>query len=388
MRAVCIREVQQSLKDSVKRLLEDKIKQFDVGSQFRVMDAEIRTPGGGVVVFQGMQNHTAESIKSLEGFDRAWIEEAQSLSERSLTLLRPTIRKPGSEIWASWNPRYPDDPIDKLLRGSPRIPDAIVIGTTFRDNPWFTDELRREMEWDRTTDYEKYQHVWEGDYEKHSEARVFKNWKEEAFVLPASQIFYVGADWGFSVDPATLVRCAEQTNDPTTGQPHTFIDKHTGDVRPRKRLFIDFDIFKVGVEIEDLPQFWDGLICGCTWPRQGPCNDPAMHGWARSWQIVADSARPETISHLVRHGFPGTEAARKGANSVKEGVIFLQSYDIRIHPRCVATLKEFKTYSYKRDPKTGLVTPVLEDKENHIIDPVRYAIEQLRGAMVQRKSVW
>jgi phage terminase large subunit len=112
LRSVCIREVQKSLKDSAKRLIEDKIKELGVGSDFDVMTDQIKSRGDGVILFQGMQDHNAETIKSLEGFNRAWIEEAQTLSEHSLTLLRPTIRAEGSEIWASWNPRRKTDAID------------------------------------------------------------------------------------------------------------------------------------------------------------------------------------------------------------------------------------------------------------------------------------
>ena len=95
-RVVCVREIQRTLEQSVKRLLDDKIEAFGVKDQFKTTNTQIETPGGGVIIFQGMQDHTAESIKSLEGFDIAWVEEAQTVSERSLTLLRPTIREPGS----------------------------------------------------------------------------------------------------------------------------------------------------------------------------------------------------------------------------------------------------------------------------------------------------
>ena len=101
---VCIREVQKSLNQSVKKLLEIKIEALGVSDMFTVRDNKITSKNGSMIIFQGMQNHTADSIKSLEGFDIAWIEEAQSISEMSLSLLRPTIRKPGSEIWATWNP--------------------------------------------------------------------------------------------------------------------------------------------------------------------------------------------------------------------------------------------------------------------------------------------
>jgi phage terminase large subunit len=140
--AVCVREVQKSLKQSVKKLLEGKIAALNAGAYFDVQDAQIKSTHGGLIMFQGMQNHTAESIKSLEGFDIAWVEEAQSLSQRSLDLLRPTIRKPGSELWFSWNPRESTDPVDALLRGDEPPPGAVVVEANYMDNPWLPDELR------------------------------------------------------------------------------------------------------------------------------------------------------------------------------------------------------------------------------------------------------
>lgn len=374
LRAVCVREVQASLEQSVKRLLEDKIKAYDLGHEFRVMNTHIDTPGGGIFIFNGMQNHTAESIKSLEGYHVAWVEEAQSLSKRSLNLLRPTIREDNSELWFSWNPRHETDPVDEMLRKNPP-PGSIVIQSSWRDNPWFPDVLRQEMEWDRLTDPDKYAHIWEGGYEKHSEARVFKNWRVEEFEAPSDAFFKLGADWGYSTDPSTLVRLHDQ--EPTT---------QNG--LKRKTIFIDHEVYRIGVEIDYMPQHFDGLLCGCKAPvivngvlveQPQPCRDPHLHGWARNWEVVADSARPETISYMQRHGYPRTVASVKGANSVKEGVIFLQGYDIVIHPRCVHTIDEFTMYSYVVDKLTGVPTNVLEDKKNHVIDPVRYAVEKLRS---------
>ena len=164
-RAVCIREVQKTLKESAKRLIEDKIGSMGVGAEFDCLNTEIKTPGGGVILFQGMQDHTAESIKSLEGFDVAWAEEAQTLSARSLEMLRPTIRKPGSELWFSWNPRNAADPVDQLLRGHEPPPGAVVVRANYNDNPFFPQELADEREYDRRTKPDRYGHIWEGEYE-------------------------------------------------------------------------------------------------------------------------------------------------------------------------------------------------------------------------------
>ena len=335
--SVCVREVQKSLNQSVKKLLEEKIQSLNVGKLFEVLHDRINTPGGGRIIFQGMTNHTAESIKSLEGYDIAWVEEAQSLSQRSLDLLRPTIRKDNSEILFSWNPRFDNDPVDAFLRRN-KPDDAIVVQVNWSDNPWFPETLRKELEYDRSRDYDKFLHVWEGGYISNSEARVFKNWTVEEFDTPDGVVHRLGADWGFASDPTVLVRC------------HIV----------GRTLYVDHEAYMVGCEIVDTPSLF------MTVPE------------AERWPIVADSARPETISHMRRHGFPKIMAAVKGPRSVEEGVEWLKSYDIKVHPRCRHTIDELSLYSYKLDPLTGKVLPVLEDKKNHVIDALRYACESAR----------
>jgi len=164
-RWVCVREVQKSLKESVKLLIEDKILALGLTSKFNVLHDRIEGPGNGTILFQGMADHTAESIKSLEGFDIGYVEEAQTLTKRSLELLRPTIRKPGSEIWASWNPRHASDPIDALLRGPSPPLDAVVVRTSYKDNPFFPDVLEEERAYDEKNTRDRYGHIWLGEYE-------------------------------------------------------------------------------------------------------------------------------------------------------------------------------------------------------------------------------
>jgi phage terminase large subunit len=161
--AVCIRESQRTLAQSSKRLIESKIASLGIGSGFKLFSDKIETPGDGIVIFRGMQDHTADSIKSLEGFRVAWIDEAQNLSARSLSLLRPTIRAEGSQLWASWNPRRKSDAIDDFLRAR-QPPGSIVIKASWRDNPWFPAVLEEERRLDLSLYPDRYNHVWEGDY--------------------------------------------------------------------------------------------------------------------------------------------------------------------------------------------------------------------------------
>lgn len=164
LRSVCIREVQKSLKESAKKLVEDKIESMGVGSHFEILSDQIKTPGGGLMIFQGMQDHTAESIKSLEGFDRAWVEEAQTLSANSLKLLRPTIRAANSEIWFSWNPRRKSDPVDEMFRQGSTPTDSIVVEANWDGNPWFPSVLEQERVDCLNNDPDQYDHIWEGGY--------------------------------------------------------------------------------------------------------------------------------------------------------------------------------------------------------------------------------
>ena len=166
LRSVCIREVQKTLKESSKRLIEDKLEALDLGEAdgFKVFNEVIETPGDGLISFQGMQDHNAESIKSLEGYGRAWVEEAQTLSHRSMTLLRPTIRAEGSELWFSWNPRRKTDAVDQMLRGEILPTDAVVLMANWRDNPYFPSVLEQERLDCQRLEPDQYAHVWEGDY--------------------------------------------------------------------------------------------------------------------------------------------------------------------------------------------------------------------------------
>lgn len=166
MRSVCIREIQKSLKESAKKLIESKIEEFGLteADGFKVLTDRIDTPGGGVIIFQGMQDHTAESIKSLEGFNRAWVEEAQTLSATSLKLLRPTIRAPGSELWFSWNPRLRNDPVDAMFRSGNAPTNSAVVQANWSDNPWLPAELEQEREDCLRDDPDQYPHIWDGDY--------------------------------------------------------------------------------------------------------------------------------------------------------------------------------------------------------------------------------
>jgi len=360
LRAVCLREVQKSLSQSVRQLILDKIEKLGVKHLFDVpRDNEsaihILTPSGersGRIDFQGLQTQTKDTIKSLEGYDRAWVEEAQSVSQRSLDMLRPTIRKPGSEIWFSYNPHKPNDPVDALFRGPNPPRGSVVIEVNFSDNPWLPDELKEEMEGDRERDPDKYAHVWLGAYAGRTEAKVFRNYRIQAFESPVEAVFRFGGDWGFSIDPTTLVRGFIGRMEGGKAIPDT----------AGRCLFVDYEAYEVGCNIDKTPALFD------TVPR------------SRDFRITADSARPETVSYMRRNGFPKIIAAVKGPGSIEDGISFLQSFEMVIHPRCVNVIREVSEFSYKIDKQTDEILPFLEDKDNHTVDALRYALEGLRRA--------
>jgi len=345
LRILCVREIQKSIRDSSKRLLDDDAERIGLTSFYNSLETEVRGANGSLFLFAGLR-HNIDSIKSMEGIDICWVEEAQSVSKTSLETLIPTIRKPGSQIIFTWNPKHESDPIEEMFGRDDLPPDSRLQTVNYTDNPWFPDVLQKEAAYDLSRDPEKYNHVWMGGYLRNSESRVFKNWTVEEFDAPADALFRLGADWGFASDPSVLVRC------------HIV----------GRKLYIDYEAHMVGCEIMDLPSLFMSV--------------PG----AEKWPITADSARPETISHMRQHGFPKIQAAVKGPKSIEDGIEWLKSFDIVVHPRCRHTIDELTMYSYKTDPLTQLVLPLLEDKNNHIIDALRYACEGARRANIVRPT--
>lgn len=356
-RILCAREIQKSIRDSVKALLTKKIKELGYESEFNVLDTEIRHSNGSLITFVGLRSNI-ESVKSTEDVDICYVSEARTVSQTSWDVLTPTIRNVGSEIWCDYNPEDPKDPVDAKFSGDAVPPGSIVRHINYTENPFFPDVLRVEMEWDKSRDIEKYNHVWLGLHKTNSEARVFKKVEvREVPEPPADTVFRFGADWGYSVDPSVLLRM--------------WIDGRT--------LYIDREAYRVGCETEDLPKLFagkDGANEGEVWTPELEAAYPGIED-AKKWPITADSARPETISHMNKRGFKMT-GARKGPNSVAEGIEWLQSYDIVIDPSCKHAAYEFTSYAFKIDDKTNQVLPILVDKDNHVIDAARYGTESLR----------
>lgn len=333
IRVLCTRQLQTSIANSVHKLLSDSIQELGLSDNFEITRDQIRCKNGSEFFFKGIQNNINE-IKSIEGINYCWVEEAQSVSENSWEVLIPTIRKENSEIWVTFNPdREEDATYQRFVINPP--PDTITQLVNYSENPWFPDVLRKEMEYCKEVDYGKYEHIWLGKTVIDTDAQIYHGKFElKEFETPDDAVFYYGADWGFANDPTAVVRC--------------FIKDQC--------LYIDYESGGVGVEFEELPALFKKI--------------PEIN----KWEIRCDSARPETISYMSRQGFR-TVACPKWSGSVEDGIEYIRSFRrIYIHPRCKHTYEEFKFYSYKQDKNTGDILPVVLDKDNHYCDALRYAL--------------
>lgn len=362
LRVLCAREVQKSIDESCKYLVEEKIRELGLEWFFKSTTTKIRGLNGSEFLFLGLRNNPTK-IKSTEGIDIAWVEEAESVSAFSLQLLTPTIRAKGSEIWFSYNPRTAADPVHAMFHGENVPPNAIIQHTTYRDNPWFPDVLKDEMEFDREHDQDLYDWKWEGKPLVRSDERVFASWKEESLVdeVPDNCLPRLGADWGLR-DPAVLLEC--------------YVWKRG----TRPTIYFSDEVYKVGASIDELPS----LFAGTDWRDRRRWENRHGHRGIESArkgsQIIADSSRPDINRYLRERGF-NIVGAKRGPRSIEEGVEFIRAHDIYVNPKCRHLIQELNLYRYKRDLHTDeILGTEFVDKNNHTIDSARYALESVRRA--------
>lgn len=352
IRVMCLREFQNSIKESSHRILWDTIKRLGMSAFFHVTQESIKSTCGAEFVFRGMNDLTENTVRSMEGFDIAWVEEAHSFSNGSWRTLLPTLRKAGSELWISYNMSEENDATHQIFVIKGR-PNSIVHHINYDQNPYMSQELIDEMETDREQDFELYEHIWLGKPKKRSNAIIFngkyrvKAFDEDLWML--ADRLHFGADHGFANDPATLTR--------------SFI--------LRNKLYIEYAAFW---EHKDIAELYGNRELG----------RPALYDevpGSRDWPIMADNSRPETISHAVNEGW-NLIAAEKWPGSVEDGIAHIRKFDeIIIHPRCVKMAEEAYMYRYKVDRKKideqgqPLVLPIIVDAFNHGWDAVRYSLD-------------
>jgi len=339
LRILCTREIQNSIDESVHHLLAEQVGLMGLEDWFTVRDKYIESRTGSAFLFAGLRSNVTK-LKSMEALNYVWVEEAENISNDSWEKLIPTMfRREPSEILVTFNPRAIRDPTYQRFVLNPP-PGAIVRKVSWRDNPYFSEGQRREKDYLARVDPAAYAHVWEGECTAQNDAQIFR----DKYVIEAFEPGkdwdgpYLGADWGFAVDPTTLVRC--------------WIYERT--------LFIEYEAYAIGRDIHKTGELFD-LVPG-----------------SRKHTIRADNARPETISYMQQHGFPNVTGVEKWAGSVEDGIAHMRSYErIVVHPRCTHTADEFRLYSYKTDRLTGDVLPEVLDMLNHCIDAIRYALQPL-----------
>jgi phage terminase large subunit len=376
MRVLCARELMNSLSESVHTLLESKIDALGLYEFFEITNNSIVCiTSRSEIIFKGLFQN-ASGLKSLESIKLCWLEQAEAVSKESLEILKPTIRDPGSEIWMTLNPDNPEAPAQEYADG--KKDNTLRDHFTFLDNPWWGEALEIERLDMQRTDPDAYAHTYLGECRFASEACVFAgkytieafepdltlkpdyDWRKDKLAAlgrdeEAEEIArdekestwqgpFQGADWGFSQDPTTFIRC--------------WIFQRV--------LYIEYEAYAVGCDIDKTPALFDQI------PD------------ARKYRTRGDCARPETISYMQNHGYPRVDAAKKWKNCAEDGVAFMRSFElIVIHPRCVKTATEFRLYSHKVEKLTGKPLYDLEDKNNHTIDAIRYALEP---AIQQRRA--
>jgi len=347
LRILCTRELQLSIAESCHELLSSQIQRMGLSHRFEVLTQSIRGTNGSEFLFVGVGSNP-EKVMSMEAVDIVWCEQGERLSERSWSILIPTIREAGSEIWCSFNPDEESDPTYKRFVSNPP-PDCVSLEINWQQNPWFPPELERERAYLYSVDPENALHVWGGKPRTNQSAQILRGkYTVRDFTPPTEPPLwdgpYFGSDWGFANDPTTLVKC--WIRGAVFGQ-------------TQGTLMIEHEGYGVGVEIVNIPALFDRV--------------PG----SRDHLIRADSARPETISHIRNCGFR-IEAAEKWSGSVEDGIAVLRSFEqIVIHSRCVHAQEEARLWSYRRDRLTGDVLPDVAPGNDHVWDGVRYALGPL-----------
>lgn len=340
----CGREILSSIKDSSKQLIEDCIEHMGLKDTFyKFVKDEIRGKNGTKFIFKGLNDRSENNIKGVHGIDFLWVDESNTIKQTTidkvLPSIRSTARNSSPEIWFTWNPENDYDPIDNFSRGEDGPPpNSLIWQTNYYDNPFFPSELNDLMEWQKKTDYEKYLHIWEGEYLTNSEARIFNNWHLENIddKVPKNALELYGADFGFSnTDPTVLVKMFYWDN----------------------IIYIVDEAVRVKCPISEIPELFDRI--------------PG----SRRKKIVADCSRNDLIKHLKDDGF-NIIGSKKGPNSIKDGINFLQDRKIIVHPKCKYSKSELNMHSFK--VVNGKVTNEIVDKHNHVIDSIRYAFETIR----------
>lgn len=353
-RFLCVREIMNSIKFSSWQSVKDEIDRKRLGQgadgtgEFEVTDNQIRHTNGSYMIFKGVRNNI-EEIKGMEGITRVWGDEAKSFSQLSLDVIGPTVRRnKGAQQWYSYNPENETDPVHALANSKPS--NSIVIECSLDDNPWADESMFRLRAEEYARDPDKAAWIWGGKCLSRSNAQVLGGRYKVYDFEPASDWDgpYFGLDFGFAQDPSHAVE----------------VYKHSS------TLYFRREARGIGVDIDRLPEMLMKL--------------PG----AEKRAMRCDNSRPETISYLKRYGYPQAMSCRKWPGSVEDGVSWLRSHDIVIHPDCPHLAEEARLYAYKVDRLTGDIMPEIIDAHNHGWDAARYALEPMIFGKTERPKIF
>ena len=336
---LCGREFMNSLEESSMAEVKAAIRSvpwledyYEIGEKF------IRSKNGLIkYVFAGLR-HNLASIKSKSRILICWVDEAEPVSFKAWKDLIPTVRTEGSEIWVTWNPEDRESETHKRFRENPPS-NSCIVEINWQDNPWFDrTTLPQERLDDLKNRPDTYDHIWEGGFLEISDSQIFAgkytvmDFEAEGLGDPLH-----GLDFGFATDPTAIVRCYLANN----------------------RLYVSHEAGRSKLELDETADYAKERVPDCE-----------------KYTIRADCARPESISYLQRHGLPRIIGPAK--LKIEDGIEFIKSLEeVVIHTRCEQVAREFRRYSYKVDPRTEDVLPIIVDKDNHYIDAIRYALYEV-----------
>lgn len=332
----CFREYQNSIAESSHQLLADLIEKYNL-KEFKVTDNSIvNTLKGSDFIFKGL-HHNEQSVKSIEGIDVAWVEEAQTISNRSIEVLTPTIRKPGSQIIWTYNRLEEEDPVHKRLVIEGR-PNTLIINANYDvalKYGWMPDEIKLEMEDDKERRPNLYKHKWLGEPNT-QEGKIYQDWNFIDEIPHEAKLVRYGLDFGYSIDPTVIVA----------------IYYYNGG------YIVDEVTYQKGLSNRTIADIFIN-------------REKSL--------VIADSAEPKSIDEIYNYGI-NIQGVKKGADSVRNGIQYVQEQKISLTNRSVKTKTAYLNYKWARD-KEDKVLNVPDDtvhEWSNPMDAIRYGFESLR----------
>lgn len=332
-RILCAREFQNSIADSSHQLLSDLIQQYQL-YDFKVTDKSIEnTITGSDFIFKGLR-HNEQSVKSIEGIDIAWVEEAQTISKESIEILTPTVRKEGSQIIYTYNRLMEDDPVHQRLVIEGR-PNTLLINVNYDiaiKYGLMPDVIRNEMEDDKANRPVLYKHKWLGEPSS-MERKIYRDWKFIEQIPHEARLECYGLDFGYSNDPTAIIA----------------VYYYNGG------FILDEIAYQKGLSNKQIADVLNAL------PKA---------------TIKADSAEPKSIDEIRSYGLTVLPCV-KGADSVQQGIQFVQRQRISVTSRSFNIIDNYNRYLWQED-RTGKIINKPEHEYSHTMDAIRYALEGYR----------